>query len=140
MTQVEAYCLGLKAWHRHDEDAFIAWCPGLDVLSQAETQRGAMEALREAVELWFESCVERGSLADALQEVGIVGPSQDEPIPPAAGSVTICPPAPVDSGTGRHGLSVTLGEDRRTDCIEARIPAHLLANRIGWDPASAPAL
>ena len=99
-----------------------------------------MEALREAVELWFESCVERGSLADALQEVGIVGPSQDEPIPPAAGSVTICPPAPVDSGTGRHGLSVTLGEDRRTDCIEARIPAHLLANRIGWDPASAPAL
>ena len=98
-----------------------------------------MEALREAVELWFESCVEQGSLPEALQEVGIIGPSQGDPMPATAGSVTICPPAPVGSGTERHGLSITLGEDRGTDCIEARIPAHLLADRIGWDPASAPA-
>lgn len=140
MTQVEAYCLELKAWHRHDEDAFIAWCPGLDVLSQAETQQTAMEALREAVELWFESCVERGSLAEALQEVGIIGPSQSDPMPAAAGSVTICRPAPVGSGSERHGLSITLSEDRGPDCIEARIPAHLLGDHIGWNPASAPAL
>ena len=138
MTQVEAYCLGLKAWHRRDEDAFIAWCPGLGVLSQAETQQGAMEALREAVELWFESCVERGSLAEALQEVGIIGPSHGEPMPATSGSLTICQPAPVGSGAERHGLSVTLGEDQDTDCIEARIPAPLLADHVGWEPASAP--
>lgn len=140
MTQVEAYCLGLKAWHRRDEDAFIAWCPGLGVLSQAETQQGAMEALREAVELWFESCIERGSLAEALHEVGLIGSSQDEPVPAAAGSITICQPTPVGTGAGRHGLSITLSEDRRTDCVEARIPAHLLADRIRWDPASVPAI
>ena len=139
MTQVEAYCLGLKAWRRRDEGACIAWCPGLAVLSQAETEDGAMEALREAVELWFESCVERGVLAEALGEVGIIGPAHGEPIPAAAGAITICQPTPLGSGAGRHGLSITLGEDRRTDRIEARIPGHLLADHIGWNPAAASA-
>lgn len=140
MTQVGAYCLGLKTWHRRDDGACIAWYPGINVLSQADTENGAMDALREAVELWFESCVERGVLAEALQEVGIMGPSLDEPIPAAAGSISICQTPPVGSGAGRHGLSITLGEDRRTDCIEARIPAHFLADRIGWGPATGPAI
>lgn len=139
MTQVGAYCLGLKTWHRRDDGACIAWYPGINVLSQADTENGAMDALREAVELWFESCVERGVHAEALQEVGIMGPSLDEPIPAAAGSISICQTPPVGSGAGRHGLSITLGEDRGTDCIEARIPAHFLADRIGWGPATGPA-
>lgn len=99
-----------------------------------------MEALREAVELWFESCVEQGSLADALQEVGIIGPSQGDPMPPAAGSITVCQPSKVSSGAKRHGMSITLGEDRGTDCIEARIPTHLLGEHVGWDPVCARAL
>lgn len=139
MTQVEAYCLGLKTWHRRDDGTCIAWCPGINVLSQADTADGAKEALREAVELWFESCVERGLLAEALQEVGIIGPSHDEPMPATSGSITICQPAPVGSGAKRRGLSVTLGADQGTDCIEARIPAPLLADHVGWDPARAPA-
>lgn len=140
MTQVEAYCLGLKTWHRRDDGACIAWCPGINVLSQAETEEGAMEGLREAVELWFESCVGRGVLAEALREVGIVGPSLGEPIPAAAGSISVCQPTPLGSDAKRHGLSITLGEDRGTDCIEARIPAHFLADRIGWGPATGPAI
>jgi hypothetical protein len=38
------------------------------VVSQAQTANGARQCLQEAVELWFESCVERGVLDQALRE------------------------------------------------------------------------
>ena len=41
-------------------------------MTQARTKKEALEALREAVELWFESCIERGVLDTALNEVGFV--------------------------------------------------------------------
>lgn len=127
MTQEEAYCVGLKTWHRRDEGTCIAWCPGIDVLSQAETQQGAMEALREAVELWFESCIERGVLAQALREVGIDGQSRSETTPRNAGLISTHKAAPLNCDAA--SLSVTLGDGRDSDCIEARIPMHLLATQ-----------
>jgi predicted RNase H-like HicB family nuclease len=39
-------------------------------MTQAETERQAMESLREAVELWFESCISRNVLDEALVEAG----------------------------------------------------------------------
>ena len=39
-------------------------------MTQGPTRKGSLESLREAVELWFESCIERGVLDAALKEVG----------------------------------------------------------------------
>ena len=127
MTQGRDLCVGLKTWLRREGGTWIAWCQAIDVLSQAETEQGAKEALREAVELWFESCLARGVLAEALLHVGFVGSSPTETVSANAGSISIRRSAPLPGGTKRHSLSITLGDGRGSDSIEARIPAHLLA-------------
>ena len=60
----------LQVWFRRDGREWLVWCPGIDVMSQARTKRQALEMLREAVGLWFESCIDRGVLDKALEECG----------------------------------------------------------------------
>lgn len=133
MTLGDLLSVKLKTWFRRDGGTWIAWCRAVNVLSQAETKRGAEEAIREAVELWFESCVERGVLVEALDEVGFVKAFPGDAIPGAVDSVTIHDTTPVDSVSNRHGLAFKVGKGRERDCIEAIIPAHLLAAHIGED-------
>src|SRR6185369_1349445 len=47
-----------------------AGCPALDVHSQGPSETEARRFLEEAVRLWIESCVERGTLEQALRELG----------------------------------------------------------------------
>ena len=47
-----------------------AFCPPLDVASQADSSEAALASLQEAVEGWFESCLDRGVLDQALVECG----------------------------------------------------------------------
>jgi len=60
----------LQACTRQKGAVWLAWCPPLDVVTQAETEQRAIDSLREAVELWFESCISRNVLDDALTEAG----------------------------------------------------------------------
>ena len=60
----------LEAIVRQDGDAWLAFCPALDVTTQSDARDSALGALKEAVQLWFESCVERGVLDEALREAG----------------------------------------------------------------------
>ena len=53
---------------RETRTRWSAVCPMLSVASQGGTEPGAKRALQEAVELWFESCLERGVLDQALRE------------------------------------------------------------------------
>ena len=46
----------------------IATCPQINVVTQGATLQDAKACLQEAVELWFESCIERGVLDQALRE------------------------------------------------------------------------
>jgi len=56
---------------RQDSDSrWISWCPLLDVYSQGESKDEAKRCLREAIGLWVESCLERGTLDAALEELG----------------------------------------------------------------------
>jgi predicted RNase H-like HicB family nuclease len=55
---------------KRDGGEWVAWCPPLDVFSQGRSKRDAIASLKEAVELWFESCIQRGVLDKALREVG----------------------------------------------------------------------
>jgi predicted RNase H-like HicB family nuclease len=59
----------LRAFVRRDTGKrWIAVCPSIDVASQGTDADDAKRCLDEAVQLWFESCIERGTLERALQE------------------------------------------------------------------------
>jgi predicted RNase H-like HicB family nuclease len=49
---------------------FLATCPILDVHSQGDTEKKAVENLRQALSLFFISCFERGTLDAVLKECG----------------------------------------------------------------------
>lgn len=55
---------------RRSGSTFVARAPGLDLASQGDTEEKALENLGEAVQLFFESCIERGTLEAALKELG----------------------------------------------------------------------
>ena len=56
--------------HAPKRSVWLAWCAPLDIMTQTETERQALESLQEAVELWFESCISRNVLDEALVEAG----------------------------------------------------------------------
>ncbi|HEV7570286.1 MAG TPA: hypothetical protein VGQ21_02210 [Thermoanaerobaculia bacterium] len=59
----------LRAFVRPDtEERWIAVCPSIGVASQGTDANDARRCIDEAVQLWFESCIERGTLERALQE------------------------------------------------------------------------
>ncbi|HEV8629706.1 MAG TPA: hypothetical protein VGV61_05265, partial [Thermoanaerobaculia bacterium] len=61
----------LRAFTRREKSKrWIAGCPSLSVYSQGIDADDARRSLQQAVELWFESCIERGMLERALVEVG----------------------------------------------------------------------
>ena len=47
---------------------WIAVCPSIGVASQGTSADDAQRCLKEAVEAWFESCIERGVLDQAMRE------------------------------------------------------------------------
>lgn len=49
---------------------FISCCPVLDVYSQGETKRKALNNLIEALSLFLVSCFERGTLDKIMKECG----------------------------------------------------------------------
>jgi predicted RNase H-like HicB family nuclease len=49
---------------------FVSFCPLLDVYSQGNTRAEALENLKEALRLFFESCFDRGTLEQVLRESG----------------------------------------------------------------------
>ena len=60
----------LEAATRQEGKVWLAWCPPLDVTTQADTKQRALASLKQAVELWFESCIARNVLEEALLEAG----------------------------------------------------------------------
>ena len=53
-----------------DSDAWIAYCRELDLSSCADTHEAALERVKEAINLFFQSCIERGVLEKALSQLG----------------------------------------------------------------------
>jgi hypothetical protein len=69
MTETIALDVHLRGYVRRDTPArWLSACPMVGVASQGSTAEEARNCLRSAVELWFESCVERGVLDQALRE------------------------------------------------------------------------
>lgn len=75
--------ISLRAFvRRATRSRWIAVCPSLGVASQGPDEQAAKRSLDEAVQLWFESCIERGVLDQALKEAHFL-PLPPEKAPPA---------------------------------------------------------
>ena len=69
MTETITLEINLQAYVRRDSARrWIANCPQIGVVTQGSSAERAKSCLQEAVELWFESCIERGVLEQALRE------------------------------------------------------------------------
>lgn len=63
--------LCLRCTVRRDTgNRWITGCPALDLFSQGKTEAEAKRCLEEAIGLWVDDCLERGTLDQALREVG----------------------------------------------------------------------
>lgn len=52
------------------KDWYVSFCPVLDVFSQGETKKKAIENIKEALRLFLISCYKRGSLDQVLKDCG----------------------------------------------------------------------
>jgi predicted RNase H-like HicB family nuclease len=76
---------------REDDDIWVAGCPALDVYSQGDTQEDAKRSLEEAISLWAEDCHERGTLDQALRELGFIKVHPGEVLNPNAEHIMVTP-------------------------------------------------
>ena len=61
----------LRAFVRRDtRTRWIAVCPHLDIVTQGTSAAEAKRQLDEAVHAWFDDCIDRGTLDQALRECG----------------------------------------------------------------------
>jgi predicted RNase H-like HicB family nuclease len=113
---VVALSIKLEAVTRQEGSVWLAWCLPLDVMTQAKTKHGALESLKDAVELWFESCIARNVLDQALLEAGFCKTKTGE-ISQNASMVAVRDPKPLPG----HAFS------EKRDYIEVSIPAYIAA-------------
>ena len=114
---------------RSDGRDWMALCPSIDVASQARTKRGALRSLREGVELWFESCVARNVLGDALSASGFTRLQSGEKLPEDAPN-TVVTRDPLGSAQDDRlaespAICVTVKRRRGQDFLEGYIPSTL---------------
>ena len=69
----------LRAFVRQEtRERWIAICPKLDVVTQGTSPDDAKRQLDDAVQGWFEDCIERGTLEQALRECGFRTATHEE--------------------------------------------------------------
>ena len=127
------YAVKLSLQIRRDDRDWVAWCPVIDVATQARTKRRALGGSIEAVELWFESCISRDVLDQALQESGFRQVSGAAGAEGSTDRVAVrAPQTPDQAVSVPDTVRFQTSEERGDSCLEGFIPA-LLA---GDDPGS----
>ena len=129
-AKIAGYTVRLDAWFRRDDRDWVIWCPAIDVMTQARTKKAALESLREAVELWFESCIERGVLDRSLEEVGFRKVSPEEEPPEGVNLVSVVK-KPHRKSQEPKEMSFSLGQSKGSTYIEGVIPAYIAARQLG---------
>ena len=64
------YRITLLIQLKRDGRQWIARCPAISVATQSPTKKRVMKEIQEAVEGWFEYCIEEDVLEKALKEAG----------------------------------------------------------------------
>lgn len=129
--KIVSYGVKLDAWLRRDGREWLAWCPSIDVVTQARTKKKVLESLREAVQLWFESCLERNVLDAALKEAGFKEVPADEELLEGSNVIKIQRLAP---GIPAPEFHFSLDHSKGNSFIEGVIPAYLAAHQLGSSP------
>ena len=62
----------LYATIKRKGDWYVAICPPLDLATQGKTLAEAKNNIKEASQMFLESCIERGTLEQAFRELGLV--------------------------------------------------------------------
>jgi predicted RNase H-like HicB family nuclease len=89
---------------KHQGRWFIAHCPPLDITTQGKTFEEARQNLVEASQLFIISCIERGTLDQALKELGFV---------PLAGKLHARTQPP---GTFQFPVAIPFGFEKQVAC------------------------
>ena len=112
-----SFCLSCTV-KREAKDRWVTGCPALDVYSQGKTEEKAKQSLKDAIELWVEDCIERGTLDEALQEVGFskVHPSV---LQPGDEHITIYP-VPADTNAETFSVHLTIPAYQAATLLSAR--------------------
>ena len=131
--EIIGYSVKLQPWFRRDGRQWLVWCPAIDVMTQASTKKRALESLREAVELWFESCIDRGVLDAALKELGFteVPPHQDPGVDFVGVIKRLVSQPKQARPIQQQGVSFSLDHGKGYDYIEGIIPAYIAAQQLG---------
>jgi predicted RNase H-like HicB family nuclease len=79
---------------------YIAHCPPLDITTQGKSPEEAKKNLIEACQLFISSCLERGTLDQALKELGFVPLQNDRARNTPPGMFSF--PVPIPLGFSRH--------------------------------------
>ena len=87
-------------------------------MTQAGTMKKAQESLREAVELWFESCIERNALDEALKELGFSELALGETPADGAETVAVVREADAQPVSRSTAMSFSIDADR-ADTVSA---------------------
>ncbi|MBI5150630.1 MAG: type II toxin-antitoxin system HicB family antitoxin [Candidatus Omnitrophica bacterium] len=53
-----------------EDDVFVAYTPALDLCTQGDTYEEAAKMLDEIIRIFFEECIERGTLEQVLKDCG----------------------------------------------------------------------
>lgn len=64
--------IGILTFLDSDTNSWVAFCKELDVSSSGNTEDRAISNCRQAIDLFFSSCLARGTLEQALKELGWV--------------------------------------------------------------------
>jgi predicted RNase H-like HicB family nuclease len=131
---VVSYKVKLEYKVRLDGRDWLAWCPPLDIVAQARSKKEAIKSLQETVELWFESCIERNVLHQALLEVGFYKmKAGDPPIPEGASVVDVLTKESQRQSLAESDSLSSFIEARkgRSSYIEVSIPAYIAAQEVG---------
>lgn len=78
MPQTIKFTVKMLVQIKREGDIFVSRCPALDVYSQGDTAEEAERNVIEAVQLFLESCYERGVLEQVLKECGFHPDSSSE--------------------------------------------------------------
>lgn len=85
---------------RDGRERWVAGCPALDLFSQGRTEKDAKHFLVKAIEIWVEDCLERGTLDEALREVGF-DKVHSEALRPGDEHITVIPEVASEEATTR---------------------------------------
>jgi predicted RNase H-like HicB family nuclease len=103
-------------------DRWVTGCPALDLFSQGRTEEEAKRCLKEAIGVWVEDCLERGTLDQALREVGFHR-AHPETLRPGDEHIMVSPRQEIEPAAGTFPMHLSIPAYQAAAFLERRTDA-----------------